>query len=66
MHYVQSQYEHQIKFFKGGDFNKACIDDLLESNGALKQICSVATRDKNTLELVITAMATLFYPPTTL
>ena len=55
-----------MKFFIGGDFNKVCIDDLLESNGALKQICSVATRDKNTLELVITSMATLFYPPTTL
>ena len=65
MHYVQSQYEEPICFLIGGDFNKVCIDDILESNGALHQVCSVATRNAATLELVITCMATLLHPPTT-
>jgi hypothetical protein len=65
MHSVQSRYEHQIRFFIAGDFNKVDTEDLLESNGALQQICSVETRNKNTLELILTCMATLFHPPTT-
>ena len=37
-----------------------------ESNGSLHQVCTVATRKKRTIELVITDMATLLHPPTTL
>ena len=48
-----------------GDFNKVNIQDVLESNGALHQICSVATKNSATLELVITDMTTMFHPPTT-
>ena len=39
---------------------------MLESNGALHQVCHVATRNSSTLELVITDMATMFHPPTVL
>ena len=48
------------------DFNKVNIEDILESNGALQHVCNVATRNDSTLELVITDMATLLHPPTTL
>ena len=63
---VQSRYEFQVRFLISGDFNRVNIDDILESNGALNQVCSVATRQSSTLELVITDMATMFHPPTTL
>ena len=63
---VQSRYESQVCFLISGDFNKVNIENLLESNGALQQICEVATRKDATLELVITDMSTLFHPPTTL
>ena len=66
MHCVQSRYESTIRFIVCGDFNKVGIEDILESNGSLRQICSVATRNSRTLELFITCMATLFHPPTTL
>jgi hypothetical protein len=66
MHSIQSQYEDTVRFMIGGDFNKVDIEDILESNGALQQVCSVATRNQRTLELVITCMATMLHPPTTL
>ena len=53
-------------FFISGDFNKVDIQDILESNGALQQVCNVATRNESTHELVITDLATFFHPPTTL
>ena len=64
MFYVQTQYEFQVRFLIGGDFNKVNIQDIFESNGALQQICNVNTRNNSTLEFVITDMATLFHPPT--
>ena len=63
---VQSRYDSQVRFLISGDFNKVNIEDILESNGALQQVCNVATRNDSTLELVITDMATLLHPPTTL
>ena len=66
MHSVQSRFDDTIRFFISGDFNKVSIEDILESNGSLQQICSVATRKSATLELVITCMAKLLHPPTTL
>ena len=41
MFHVQSQYESQVRFLISGDFNKVNIQDVLESNGALHQVCSV-------------------------
>ena len=63
---VQSRYDSQVRFLISGDFNKVNIEDIIESNGALQQVCNVATRNDSTLELVITDMATLLHPPTTL
>ena len=64
MFYVQSQHDFQVRYIIAGDFNKVDIQDILETNGALKQICSVGTRHGTTLEFIITDMATLFHPPT--
>ena len=66
MYSVQSRYDSQIRFLISGDFNKVSIENILEANGAMHQICSVPTHGKQTLELVLTCMATLFHPPTTL
>ena len=66
MFLVQSQHECQVRYFVSGDFNKVNIENVLESNGALHQVCSVPTRNSSILELVITDMATMFYQPTTL
>ena len=66
MFLVQSQHEFQVRFLVSGDFNKVNIENVLESNGALHQVCSVPTRKSSILELVITDMATIFYQPTTL
>ena len=62
---VQSKHEEQVRFIISGDFNKVCIQDILDSNGTLQQVCSVATRKSSTLELVITDMATMMHHPTT-
>ena len=64
MFYVQSKYDSHVRFLISGDFNKVSIDDILESNGALHQLCKVGTRKSSTLELVITDMATMYHPPT--
>jgi hypothetical protein len=63
---VQSRYDVPVRTLISGDFNKVDISDILEADGALHQICSVATRKTSTLELVITDMATLMHPATTL
>jgi hypothetical protein len=66
MFYVQYLYDYQVCFIMSGDFNKVEIQDVLYSNGALNQVCSVPTRQASTLELVIISMATMFHPPTAL
>ena len=66
MFYVQSQYGFQVRFLISGDFNKVSIQDIFKANGSLQQICKVNTRNRTTLEFIITDMATLFHPPTIL
>ena len=66
MHCVQVKYDHPIHLLIRGDFNRVSIEEILESNGALHQVCSVATRKYATLDLVIICMATLSNPPTIL
>ena len=44
MYYAQSLYEEQLKYFIAEVVNKTNISDILDSNGRLKQICSVPTR----------------------
>ena len=66
MQCMQAKVEDQLGYIVTGDFNKTDITDILDSDGSLMQVCSVATRDTAVLENVITNMATLFHPPTTL
>ena len=49
-----------------GDFNRIPITDILDSYGALHQAIFVPTRESATLEIILTDLHTLFYPPTTL
>ena len=65
MQCMQAKYENQLGQIITGDFNRTDISDILDSDGSLMQVCSVATRETSTLENVITNMATLFHPPTT-
>ena len=66
MQCMQARFDDQLGHIVTGDFNKTDITDILDSDGSLMQVCSVATRDTAVLEYVITNMATLFHPPTTL
>ena len=66
IHLLRAKYNNEINFCIGGDFNKTPINDILESYGALKQICSVPTRKQATLEILLSDLHTLYYPPTTL
>ena len=66
IHFLRAQYDNQINFLIGGDFNRLKIDDILDCYGALKQVCSVPTRSSAILEIVLTDLHTLYHPPTTL
>ena len=65
MHFAQSQCREHLRYLIAGDVNRTYISDILDSNGLLKQICSVPTRNSSVLENIITDMATLYHPPTT-
>ena len=63
IHYIRSRYD-QIFFIITGDFNRTDPTDILDSYGALKQICTVKTRNDSTLEIILTDLHTLYFPPT--
>ena len=64
MFQIKARFGNQINFIISGDFNKYPVTDILAANGAIKQILSVPTRKSATLEVILTDLATLFYPPT--
>ena len=66
IHTIRAQFDNEINFLIGGDFNRVDVTDVLDSYGALKQIISIPTRQSAILDLVLTDMATLYHPPTTL
>ena len=66
IHNLRAQYDNQINFLIGGDFNRLAVDDILDCYGALKQVCSIPTRKSAVLEIVLTDLHTLYHPPTTL
>ena len=66
IHQLRAEYNNEVHFICGGDFNRLDISDILDSYGALKQIVSVKTRKDATLEIILTDLHTLFHPPTTL
>ena len=63
MFQIRARYGNQVNFVISGDFNKYPVSDILSANGALQQIVSVLTRKSATLEVILTDLATLFYPP---
>ena len=64
MFQIKTKYGNQVNFIISGDFDKYPVSDILSANGAIKQILSVPTRKSATLEVILTDLATLFYPPT--
>ena len=66
IHLLRAQYDNDIHFLVGGDFNRLDITDILECYGGLKQIISIPTRKSATLEILLTDLHTLYHPPTTL
>ena len=49
-----------------GDFNKYPVGHILAANGTLKQVLSVPTRESAILEVILTDLATLYHPPSSL
>ena len=66
IHLLRANYDNEINFLIGGDFNRLDITDILECYGGLKQIISVPTRKSATLEIALTDLHSFFHPPTTL
>jgi hypothetical protein len=66
IHILRAQYDNEINFCIGGDFNHLDVTEILDSYGALQQIISVPTRKSSTLEILLTDLHTLYHPPTTL
>ena len=59
IHLLRAQFDNDIHFLIGGDFNRLDISDILECYGGLKQIISVPTRKSATLEILLTNLDTL-------
>ena len=64
IHLMRAKFNNEINFLIAGDFNRVNINEVLMSFGALKQVCTVPTRGKRTLELVITDLHSGYHPPT--
>lgn len=65
IHCMRAKYNNEIKFLISGDFNRTQTTNILDSYGGLQQICSIPTHKKGgTLELVLTDIGNLYYPPT--
>ena len=65
IHLMRARY-NEIHFLFAGDFNRVDISEVLDSYGALKQICGVATRGGAALQLVVTDLHTFLHPATAL
>ena len=63
---MRSLHDNDVFFIIGGDFNKLNITDILNSYGALKQICTEPNRRNATLQLILTDLGHLYHPPTVL
>ena len=66
IHTLRAQFNNDISFLAGGDFNRVDISDILDSYGAMHQILSLPTRKSATLEVILTDLHTQYHPPTTL
>jgi hypothetical protein len=66
IHMMRARCSNKVNFLLGGDFNRVGVQDILDSYGALHQICGVATRKGAALQLIITDLHTYMHPPTAL
>ena len=66
IHMRGGQYDNEVYFLIGGDFNRLDITEILDSYGGLKRVISLSTRESATLEILLTDLHTVFHPPTTL
>ena len=66
IHMLRAQYDNEINFCIGGDFNRLDISEILDCYGGLQQVISVPTRNSATLEILLTDLHTMYHPPTTL
>ena len=64
IHYIRSKYNNEVNFLLAGDFNQVGVQDILDSYGALHQVCKVPTRKGASLQLVLTDLHILMHPPT--
>ena len=66
IHMIRAKYNNQVHFLMAGDFNRVEVTEILDSYGALHQVCGVATRQGAALQLVLTDLHTLLHPATAL
>ena len=64
IHTLRAKYNNKINFLLAGDFNRVGVQDILDSYGALHQVCGVPTRRGASLQLILTDLHTLMHPPT--
>ena len=66
IHFFRSKYDNEVSFVIGGDTNKTDYSNVIDSYGALKQYVTVGTRNKATLEIILSDLFHLYHAPTTL
>ena len=66
IHTLRAKYDNKISFLLAGDFNRVGVQDILDSYGALHQVCGVPTRKGASLQLIFTNLHTYMHPPTAL
>ena len=66
IHQIRAQYDNDVRFLIGGDFNKTDFRDVLDCYGALQQVVTQPTRKNSSLEILLTDMATLYHPVSTI
>ena len=64
IHMLRARYNNEINFLIAGDFNHVDVQEVLNSYGALQQMCDVPTRKGATLQLILTDLHTHMHPPT--
>ena len=63
IHFIRSQFDHDISFLLGGDLNHLNINPILQCYGALKQLVTEGKRDSAILEFIITDLQGYYHPP---
>ena len=66
IHLLRSQYDNEVIFLLGGDFNHLNINSILDSYGALKQCMTTPTRNQAILEIILSDISNKYHPTTTL